>query len=234
MKFVDRDGQRAFLFLSGRRSCVPDYKTPAFLHQTGGQRIQESPADSSTSSKQSRQNNCVMYVKLFTCTEAAVLISFCVCLFVFARTSRWKSNALTHHPPSILISAALSTSTPEGGSNQRAWFKSLGFKALGNEWTTLSHFSEKYSNLVHTRKSKYSPLNKWLIAVPHRQEEGVEPCQSCVHRKMFEGQLMVIENLEGGSFFFFFPQPAGLMMREIMPPCVVSVRIYSCFQGLNI
>lgn len=38
MKFVERDGQRAFLFLSGRRSCVSDYKTPAFLHQTGGQR----------------------------------------------------------------------------------------------------------------------------------------------------------------------------------------------------
>lgn len=38
MKFVERGGQRAFLFRSGRRSCVPDYKTPAFLRQTGGQR----------------------------------------------------------------------------------------------------------------------------------------------------------------------------------------------------
>lgn len=56
--------------------------------------------------------------------------------------------------PAILISTALSTSTPEGGSNQRAWFKSLGFKALGRGWTTLSHLSEKYSNLVHVRKSK--------------------------------------------------------------------------------
>lgn len=38
MKFVERDGQRAFLFPRGRRSCVSDYKTPAFLHQPGGQR----------------------------------------------------------------------------------------------------------------------------------------------------------------------------------------------------
>lgn len=54
------------------------------------------------------------------------------------------------------------------------------------------------------RKSKYSPFNKWLIAMPRRQEEGVEPCQSCVHRKMFEGQLMVTENLLGGPFIIFF------------------------------
>lgn len=29
----------------------------------------------------------------------------------------------------------------------------------------------------------------------------VEPCQSCVHKKMFKGQLMVTENEEGRSFF---------------------------------
>lgn len=43
MKFVKRDGQRAFLFLSGRRSCISNYKTPAVLHQTGGQKGYKRP-----------------------------------------------------------------------------------------------------------------------------------------------------------------------------------------------
>lgn len=38
----------------------------------------------------------------------------------------------------------------------------------------------------------------------------------------------------GGRAFFFFSQPAGLMMREIMSSYMASVRICSCFQGLNI
>lgn len=37
--------------------------------------------------------------------------------------------------------------------------------------------------------------------MPRSQEEGVEPCQSCVNRKMLEGQLVVTGNLEGGPFF---------------------------------
>lgn len=81
-------------------------------------------------------------------------VCVCVCMFMFVISSRYKRHALTHHLPTILIISELSTSAPEGGSYQRAWFKSLGFKALGNDWTTLSHFTKKYSNLVHVRKSK--------------------------------------------------------------------------------
>lgn len=149
MKFVERDGQRAFLFLSGRRSCISDYKTPAFLHQTGGQRGYKRLQQ--TALPNSPVKTIVWCTLSYLPGPRRRCIPFCVCLFVFARTPRWKRNALTRHPPSILISAALSTSTPEGGSNQRAWFKSLGFKALGNEWTTLSHFSKKYSNLVQIK-----------------------------------------------------------------------------------
>lgn len=82
---------------------------------------------------------------------------FFSCMFVFVSgylQGRTETLWPTIYSLAILISAALSTSTPEGGSNQRAWFKSLGFKALGRDWTTLSHFCEKYSNLVHVRKSK--------------------------------------------------------------------------------
>lgn len=100
MKFVQGDGQRAFLVLSDRRSCVSDSKTPAFLHQTGGQRIQESTADSSSSSKQSRQNNCVMYAKLFTCTEAMVCLLLCLPVRICENFKVEEECSPTIHPPS--------------------------------------------------------------------------------------------------------------------------------------
>lgn len=65
--------------------------------------------------------------------------------------------------------------------------------------------------------------------MPHRQEAAVEPCQSCVLKKTFKGQLMVIENVEGRSFFF--PEKpgdymaGGLIMREIALPYMVIVRL---------
>lgn len=100
MKFVEGDGQRAFLFLSGRRSCASDYKIPAFLHQTGGQRIQESTADSSTSSKQPCQNNCVMYAKLFTCTQATACLLLCLLVHICENFKVEEKCSPTIHPPS--------------------------------------------------------------------------------------------------------------------------------------
>lgn len=107
-----------------------------------------------------QQHDCVLSYLLVWRGYGIFFISLtCVCVWVFMFVSGYlqgKTEKLwpTIQHPAILISAPLSTSTPEGGSYQRAWFKSLGFKALGRDWTVLSHFSEKYSNLVYVRKSK--------------------------------------------------------------------------------
>ena len=64
--------------------------------------------------------------------------------------------------------------------------------------------------------------------MPHRQEATVEPRQSCVHKKKFKGQLMVIENVEGRSFFSEKPGDylaGGVIMREIALPYMVIVRL---------
>ena len=61
--------------------------------------------------------------------------------------------------------------------------------------------------------------------MPHRQEVAVEPCQSCVHKKTFKSQLMVIENTEGRSFFEKRGDytAGGVIMREIAQPYMVIV-----------
>lgn len=122
-----------------------------------------------------QQYDCVLSYLLVWRGHGIFFMCVCLflCMFTFVsgylqgrRETLWPN---IHHP-AILISAALSTFTPEGGSNQRAWFKSLGFKALGRDWTTLSHFSKKYSNLVHVRKSKWSPLtSSWLPCLTDRK-----------------------------------------------------------------
>lgn len=66
-----------------------------------------------------------------------------------------------------------------------------------------------------------------MIAAPHRQEAAVVPRQSCVHKKKFKGQLMVIEDVEGRSFS---EKPGdymagGVIMREIALPYMVIVRL---------
>lgn len=74
--------------------------------------------------------------------------------------------------------------------------------------------------------------------MPHRQEAAIEPRQSCVHKKKFKGQLMVIENVEGRSFS---EKPgdymaAGVIMREMSLPYMVIARlwIYFCSRSENI
>lgn len=144
------------------RGCISPCKTPR-LFLTSDSRAKDMIFNArqlyltqTTPSKQ--QHDCVLSY-LLVWRGYGIFFFFLMCLWTFVFVSgnlQGRTEMLwpTIHHPTILISAALSTSTLEGGSNQRAWFRSLWFKALGTDWTTPSHFSEKYSNLVHVRKSK--------------------------------------------------------------------------------
>lgn len=61
--------------------------------------------------------------------------------------------------------------------------------------------------------------------MPYRQEAAVEPRQSCVHKKKFKGQLMVIENAGGWSEKPGDYMAGGVIMREMALPCMVIAKM---------